>query len=70
MAEMPTRSLLQKSLKMAGLLKKDILEFPEITDVPPKPGEETNPDSLGFAQFAVNRNRKQVEAKHHLRGTD
>jgi len=55
-AEMPMSSSLKESLKTADDLKKEILTFPEVTDVLAQPGRSndgTDPNGFGFVQFAV-----------------
>ncbi|WP_294323438.1 CusA/CzcA family heavy metal efflux RND transporter [uncultured Chryseobacterium sp.] len=61
-AEMPMSSSLKESLKTAGLLKKDIMSFPEVTDVLAQTGRSndgTDPNGFGFVQFAVNLKPKE-----------
>jgi len=55
-AEMPMSSSLKESLKTADDLKKEILTFPEVTDVLAQTGRSndgTDPNGFGFVQFAV-----------------
>ncbi|WP_294212952.1 CusA/CzcA family heavy metal efflux RND transporter [uncultured Chryseobacterium sp.] len=61
-AEMPMSSSLKESLKTADLLKKDIMSFPEVTDVLAQTGRSndgTDPNGFGFVQFAVNLKPKE-----------
>lgn len=61
-AEMPMSSSLKESLKTADLLKKDIMSFPEVTDVLAQTGRSndgTDPNGFGFVQFAVNLEPKE-----------
>lgn len=61
-AEMPMSSSLKESLKTADLLKKDIMSFPEVTDVLAQTGRSndgTDPNGFGFVQFAVNLQPKE-----------
>lgn len=61
-AEMPMSSSLKESLKTADLLKKDIMTFPEVTDVLAQTGRSndgTDPNGFGFVQFAVNLKPKE-----------
>ncbi|SMP17882.1 efflux RND transporter permease subunit [Chryseobacterium profundimaris] len=61
-AEMPMSSSLKESLKTADLLKKDIVSFPEVTDVLAQTGRSndgTDPNGFGFVQFAVNLKPKE-----------
>ncbi|GEN78077.1 efflux RND transporter permease subunit [Chryseobacterium hagamense] len=61
-AEMPMSSSLKESLKTADLLKKDIMSFPEVTDVLAQTGRSndgTDPNGFGFVQFAVNLRPKE-----------
>ena len=56
-AEMPMSSSLEKSLENAEKMKKDIMAFPEVTDVLAQTGRSndgTDPNGFGFVQFAVN----------------
>ena len=56
-AEMPMSSSLKESLKTAEILKKDIMNIPEVTDVLAQTGRSndgTDPNGFGFVQFAVN----------------
>ncbi len=56
-AEMPMSSSLKESLKTADILKKDIMNVPEVTDVLAQTGRSndgTDPNGFGFVQFAVN----------------
>jgi cobalt-zinc-cadmium resistance protein CzcA len=61
-AEMPMSSSLKESLKTADFLKKDIMSFPEVTDVLAQTGRSndgTDPNGFGFVQFAVNLKPKE-----------
>ncbi len=61
-AEMPMSSSLDKSLATANDLKKDIMSFPEVTDVLAQTGRSndgTDPNGFGFVQFAVSLQPKE-----------
>lgn len=61
-AEMPMSSSLDKSLVTANELKKDIMSFPEVTDVLAQTGRSndgTDPNGFGFVQFAVSLQPKE-----------
>lgn len=67
-AEMPMSSSLDKSLVTANELKKDIMSFPEVTDVLSQTGRSndgTDPNGFGFVQFAVSLQPK-VEWKRKI----